>query len=274
MLFTREQALQTGRVPIIAGHTRTRVQLQSELSAMPGNFIKTNLPDSILHRESEELLQFRSDVPTFLLRKVPVTDGHFQMVADLKALLPAEIAEGDTAGTVYGGFDDIEDAQGLEIRARAALLRKLCLFSGMSPELCGLGDAKGNLRLMDAANAIVARCRPHMALFAVPEEAETLLTEMEQLVLSMVQLRKQQAGEAGTIVVSTDRQHRIRRLLLDVMRYVCAAGSYVFDGDPTRESAYTLQHVNQFRNKGRKGAPKSDGNVGPVTGRLPVDDDN
>ena len=73
------------------------------------------------------------------------------------------------------------------------------------------------------------------------------------------------------MLLTTDRLHRVKRLLLDTMRYICASGSYVFDGDPTREAAYTLQHVNDWRNSSKKKPPKSDGNI--VSIKTPADDD-
>jgi hypothetical protein len=252
VVYTREDALRMGYIPQIAGHMRTKAMLEAELAALPSDFIRTKVPPIILRREVEELLAFTADAAVFAARKIDVTPGHFALCKNLYDLLPAERGKGENAVTAAGGFDEIEDSHAEQLRQVIGRLRLLTMLSGLSSDLCSLGDAQGNLRLMDAGHAIVARVTPVLPLYKPPTEARALLDQINERVETMWTLRGQQAGESASSRLSTDRVHRVKRLLLDTLRYVSVAGLYVFADDPTRHDAYALQHVNGWKNRSRR----------------------
>ncbi|MBI5496721.1 MAG: hypothetical protein HY904_17035 [Deltaproteobacteria bacterium] len=272
--FTREDALKTGRIVPIPGHTRTPEALRAELRGMGTGFLRTNVPPILLRREAEEMEHRRVDLAAFREEQLDITEGHFNLIRDLSAMLPVTAAESRTAETAYAGYDEKEDSLALEIRDCARTVRKWCDASGLSTELAALGEeSDGNLRLMDAAEGLVSKCRAQLRLFKGRRRVKAALEGIEQRVGQMRALRKDQAGEAGTKVMSTVELHRVKRLLLDVMRYVGATGDALFDGDETRAPGYRLQHINEWRNRARATkAPKSDGAVTAVRVVRPGDD--
>ena len=132
-------------------------------------------------------------------------------------------------------------------------------MSKISTELCSLNGAK-------AGAAIVARCTPHLALFQPEHEARAQLAQIREYVESMARLRSQQAAEAGLSVVTTESLHRVKRLILDCMRYVGVRGEYVFADDATRLPGYRLQHIGQWSNQKKRTRVGSDGDVATFSG--------
>ncbi len=255
-VFTREEALRTGRISPVPGHTRSSAQLQAELDAMPRDFVRTSLPPSLLDREAEEMGRCKGDVPAFQAAGINITAGHFQLVADLRALLPVTRGTSEDAQAARGGFDLLEDDRALKLRGQAKSLANILELSGMDPGAASLGRASGNLRVLDAARAVVARCTPLLPALTPQRKARELLDGMKTAIGEMQSLRDSQAVEEGTGSLSSERVHRIKRLLLDAMRYVGKAGEVAFEGDSTREAAYRLQHVNAYRKQsGKKGEP-------------------
>lgn len=259
IVITREEALRTGRISAIPGHERTPAGVDAELAALPADFLRTNIPPALLDREAEEMIRHIDDASVFAARGIPVTTGHFELISLLRAKLPKDAATRDVATAAYKGYDAIEDQHAQALRAAVARLKLLCRASGLSTELVSLQGAQGNLRLMDAGRGIVARCTPHLALFSPPQEAQAQLDQIREHADAMEQLRRQQAIESGTQLVSTDSLHRVKRLLLDAMRYVGVRGEYVFADDATRLPGYQLQHISEWSN--RSGKKKVDGDV-------------
>jgi hypothetical protein len=238
-------------VPVVPGHLRTPAQLNAELASMPADFVRTKIPPILLRREGEEILTCRGDVPVFQARGIPVQEGHFALVEQLMALLPESRSEREEAAVAYSGFDEKEDAHAPAIRAVVERLGRLVLLNGLSESLTTLGDADGNLRLMDAALAVAARVERVGDAVQPAAERIALIQDIRARVEAMMALRASQAGETGLATITTDRIHRVKRLLLDTLRYVGNAGLYVFGDDPTRQSAYRLQHISAWGNRYR-----------------------
>lgn len=266
--FTREEALRTGAIPVIPGHQRTQAQLEAELASMPADFIRTKLPVRLLRREAEEMVAFSADVEVFVARGLGVSAGHFALIGTLAAMLPETRGEREESQLAYSGFNAKEDSEAGALRATVDKLGRLVAANGLSSSLTTLGDAEGNLRLMDAALGVVARVQRVKHQILPANEAEVLIQDIRTRVDGMVALRADQSAEASTATLSTDRIHRCKRLLLDTLRYVGNLGLYVFGDDPTRRAAYQLQHLNDYSNTRRR-APAPH-NVVPGTPTTPV----
>lgn len=240
-----EQSLAVSVLPPLPTQPPTKAQLEAEAALLGDNFPSVSSHVADLVADADEMLLARADAADLERRGYKVSDGQFERVALLRAMLAPLAAEQTRVAEVSKVKTEAADAARQRLLGIRSALGDIGKAAGLPPGIFSL-ETNNTQRLnvvMMKMEEVLENVQAFRSFLPDGQRVDALVVEARALIDAQRTNRQEARLLRTDGSLESRKQARLERLLLNAMQYLSAQGLAAYPDDPVREPRYRLDHV-------------------------------
>lgn len=240
-----EQSLAVSVLPPLPTQPPTKAQLEAEAALLGDNFPSVSSHPADLVADADEMLLARADAAELARRGYKISDGQFERVALLRAMLAPLAAEQTRVAEVSKVKTEAAEAARLRLLGIRSALGDIGKAAGLPPGIFSL-ETNNTQRLnvvMMKMEEVLENVQAFRSFLPDGQRVDALVVEARALIDAQRTNRQEARLLRTDGSLESRKQARIERLLLTAMQYLSAQGLAAYPDDPVREPRYRLDHV-------------------------------